>query len=259
MSLFSFRSNRSASIKISSLTIHHEYEGHAIPIKVFLERRNNFRVAFGQTSVLLRIPANSSQAAIDKNISWAKQWINKQLLKNPALAKRFEINTYRDGDVFTINTQEFVIHIKRDGRKTVKIKREGSQLIIILPLNNNAELVNKSVKSALSRFFAKLYIDEVRERIYDLNARYFNERINSIKIKYNKSNWGSCSAKGNLNISSRLLFAPKEVQDYVFIHELTHLKELNHSQRFWNIVARIDPNYKRKEKWLKANSHLLDF
>jgi predicted metal-dependent hydrolase len=72
--------------------------------------------------------------------------------------------------------------------------------------------------------------------------------------KNNVSNWGSCSTKGNVNISTRLLFAPEMVIDYVFIHELAHLVHHDHSDRFWKLVEEKMPDYMQAEKWLKKHS-----
>ncbi|HRI62460.1 MAG TPA: M48 family metallopeptidase, partial [Saprospiraceae bacterium] len=83
--------------------------------------------------------------------------------------------------------------------------------------------------------------------------------IKSVNLKYNHSNWGSCSAHNNVNLSTRLLFAPQDVQDYVILHELAHLVELNHSDRFWSLVQGYMPDYREKEKWLKLNRSKCDF
>ena len=74
-----------------------------------------------------------------------------------------------------------------------------------------------------------------------------------ITIRSQRTRWGSCSAKGNLNFNCLLMLCPEEVRDYVVIHELCHRKELNHSPRFWAEVARICPDYARHRKWLKEN------
>ncbi len=78
-----------------------------------------------------------------------------------------------------------------------------------------------------------------------------------ITIRHQKTRWGSCSAKGNLNFNCLLMLAPEEVRDYVVVHELCHRKEMNHSRAFWNEVAKVIPDYKQKEKWLKENGALL--
>ncbi|WP_187648529.1 M48 metallopeptidase family protein [Nitrosophilus labii] len=71
---------------------------------------------------------------------------------------------------------------------------------------------------------------------------------------YTPRRWGSCSSKKNLNFSYRLIMAPKDVIDYVIIHELSHLTYMNHSKYFWTLVSKRCPNYIEYEKWLKDNS-----
>lgn len=74
-----------------------------------------------------------------------------------------------------------------------------------------------------------------------------------ITIRNQKTRWGSCSGKGNLNFNCLLMLTPEPVQDYVVIHELCHRKEMNHSQKFWAEVAKVMPDYKEKRKWLKEH------
>ena len=72
-----------------------------------------------------------------------------------------------------------------------------------------------------------------------------------ITIRNQKSKWGSCSAKGNLNFNCLLMLCPPEVLDYVVVHELCHRKEMNHSPKFWAEVEKYAPDYKTQRKWLK--------
>ena len=74
-----------------------------------------------------------------------------------------------------------------------------------------------------------------------------------ITIRRQKTRWGSCSVKGNLNFNCLLMLCPEEVRDYVVIHELCHRLEMNHSSRFWAEVAKHCPDYARQRKWLKEN------
>ena len=73
-----------------------------------------------------------------------------------------------------------------------------------------------------------------------------------ITIRNQKTRWGSCSSKGNLNFNCLLMLAPKEVMDYVVVHELCHRKEMNHSKAFWSEVEKVLPNYKESVRWLKG-------
>ena len=88
-------------------------------------------------------------------------------------------------------------------------------------------------------------------------AEYFAEKIpvtyGRITIRNQKTRWGSCSGKGNLNFNCLLMLAPPEVLDYVVVHELCHRKEMNHSERFWREVENILPDYRERKKWLKEN------
>lgn len=76
---------------------------------------------------------------------------------------------------------------------------------------------------------------------------------NRIAIKDQRTLWGSCSRKGNLNFNWRLAAAPVEALDYIVIHELCHLREMNHSKRFWAHVAGICPDYRARRRWLREN------
>lgn len=78
-----------------------------------------------------------------------------------------------------------------------------------------------------------------------------------ISIRHQKTRWGSCSAKGNLNFNCLLMLAPEEVRDYVVVHELTHRREMNHSPKFWAAVEAVLPDYREQERWLKKNGPLL--
>ena len=75
--------------------------------------------------------------------------------------------------------------------------------------------------------------------------------VNRVTIRCQRTRWGSCSAKGNLNLNCLLMICPEEVRDYVVVHELCHRREMNHSPRFWAEVERVMPDYRRHRRWLK--------
>jgi len=90
----------------------------------------------------------------------------------------------------------------------------------------------------------------ISERINYYNQIYEFD-YNRISIRNQRTRWGSCSSKKNLNFNYRILFLPKRIADYIIIHELFHLKEMNHSRRFWNLVAEAVPDYLEIRKELK--------
>lgn len=90
----------------------------------------------------------------------------------------------------------------------------------------------------------------VHARIQHFNA-YYNLPLRKIFIKNHKSRWGSCSKKGNLNFNYKIVFLPPDIADYIIAHELCHLAEFNHSERFWALVARTIPAHKQHRKKLR--------
>ena len=109
----------------------------------------------------------------------------------------------------------------------------------------------------------KLSMEDIRrladEALADIPARtrrfapLVGVSYNKITIRNQKSKWGSCSSKGNLNFNCLLMLAPDYARDYVVVHELCHRLEMNHSPRFWAEVERVLPDYRRGKTWLKEN------
>jgi len=99
------------------------------------------------------------------------------------------------------------------------------------------------------------------EEIFDERLKYYcgiiGVKYHRFCIKAQKTRWGSCSSKGNLNFNWRLVMAPDWVLDYVVVHELVHLVHMNHSKEFWDAVAVYIPEYKKAVAWLKENGGTL--
>ena len=91
-----------------------------------------------------------------------------------------------------------------------------------------------------------------RERA-DYFASSMGLSFNRIAIREQRTRWGSCSSKKNLNFNWKLLLAPPQVLDYVVVHELCHLKQMNHSKAFWTEVEAVLPDYKERKRWLREN------
>jgi predicted metal-dependent hydrolase len=91
----------------------------------------------------------------------------------------------------------------------------------------------------------------VKERIGHFNQIY-GFVVKRISVRDQRSRWGSCSKKGNLNFNYRIVLLPPKVADYIIVHELCHLGEFNHSKRFWGLVAKAVPDYKQLKKELRG-------
>lgn len=97
---------------------------------------------------------------------------------------------------------------------------------------------------------------ELPTRVGELAAQH-GLRVSRVSVRNQRSRWGSCSAKGVISLNWRLIQTPEFVRDYIIVHELMHLREMNHSNRFWKLVYEAFPQTPAAEQWLKVNSALL--
>ncbi len=108
--------------------------------------------------------------------------------------------------------------------------------------------------SAKEKLEYQKYKDQARalviKKIEKYN-RFYNFKYNRLTIRNQVSRWGSCSQLGNLNFNYKIIFLPEKLADYIIVHELCHLKEFNHSPRFWALVAQTFPDYLQLRKDLK--------
>lgn len=240
-----------------------DIDGHMLPVRYYQELgRRSIRMTFGKDAILFRVPLESmiSEKTEKEYWDWFMENAIKHIRKDPSIINMYISKSYQDGQEYPIEGKTYILHIKEQKRKTLEASVSGSNIAITIPSGMSDEVRNKSIKSILSRIISRDRKDEVIRRIQELNFLHFKiPDINKVALKYTTSNWGSCSTNGNINLSSRLLFAPQDVLDYVIIHELAHFFERNHSARFWKVVRDAMPDYKMQEKWLKENGHLCDF
>lgn len=166
------------------------------------------------------------------------------------------------------NRRTISIQINQDLSIVVRAPRRVSQREIDNFVKEKEPWINKHLKQIRERneineitpidYLSEKEIKELGDKALEFipeRVRYFAGIIGvsygRITIRNQKTRWGSCSSKGNLNFNCLLMLTPPEVIDYVIVHELCHRKEMNHSRAFWNEVGRVLPNYKECEKFLK--------
>lgn len=232
---------------------------HDIPIKVIPEWRGSTRVSLGKDHVILRVPKSLWSDNVQSHLAWAAQWLHQIQYKKPnALLRYVAHKTYQNGNDLNIGGENFILQIEEAPGDTAKIRREQNILRLFIPVHPDLDR-QKVIKKLLVKFACAYFLPTLKKRVNELNTEHFQQSFQGIKLKYNTSNWGSCSHGRNLNFSVRLFLAPPQVLDYVIVHELAHLLEMNHSSRFWNLVAKAQPEYKKWERLLKVNSHEYDF
>lgn len=160
------------------------------------------------------------------------------------------------------------IQVKADGRVIVRVPRRMSESDVMRFVNDRSDWIERSLRklqkareeaednSPLTAEDIDKLADEALDDIPKRVERYapiVGVDYGRITVRNQKTRWGSCSGKGNLNFNCLLMLTPEKVRDYVVVHELCHLKEMNHSQSFWAEVERILPDYKESRLWLKRH------
>lgn len=162
----------------------------------------------------------------------------------------------------------FSMQVSRDGIVIVRAPLRASDAEIHVFVNKNYEWLQKHLQEAarekLRAAEEGLLTNEDLHKLADEALRVLPERVRyyaqimgvqygRITVRNQKTRWGSCSSKGNLNFNCLLMLTPPEVQDYVVVHELAHRIEMNHSPAFWAEVEKILPDYRKQKKWLRDN------
>lgn len=206
------------------------------------------------------MPHGFGKEGVVEELAKCKNWAKVEFDKDPDLLNRFRTIIYENEEFIQIYGQEFQILIFEEDRETVSGKIvDGKYVTFKVPKDFDKIAIHDAIAGLLSRIFSKYFHKAIWERVKYYNDTYFQETIKALRLKNNQSNWGSCSSERNINLSSRLLFAPREVLDYVIVHELAHLKEMNHSPKYWRIVKKVMPGYMAQERWLKKYGHTLRF
>ena len=185
---------------------------------------------------------------------------------------------------FRVESISVPVQLIRSGRKTIGVKVDQKGVVtaqapylakeadILAFLSQHADRIEQYVQR--SRIAAEQAEDAGRFSAAELEhmaqqavqvipqrvayyARLLGVTYGRITIRNQKSRWGSCSSKGNLNFNCLLALVPPAVLDYVVVHELCHRLEMNHSPRFWQEVGRVMPDYEEHKKWLRENGAAL--
>ena len=198
-------------------------------------------------TVEVRAPMKMPKRDIDRFVASKEKWLTERLAQSQSYADQREAFTLNYGDTVAFRGTEYLLTAKIGTRAGFDGER------FYLP----PYLTPEQVKSTVVQIYRRLAKLHLTERVPHF-AGLMDVSPTIIKINGAKTRWGSCSAKKSLNFSWRLVMADDAVIDYVVVHELAHITEMNHSARFWAVVAGILPDYKARQKRLKDLQRRLD-
>ncbi len=197
------------------------------------------------TGLIVIVPRSYDIRRLPGLLKSKERWISKNLTRfhtqPPPIPKKLKI-----GDTIPYLGLGLEL-VQLEDHQVDSIILEENRLAISPDLFHNGLL-----EPALEQWYRAEAARVITERVDRLSSRMGID-YRRIGIRGQKTRWGSCSRKKNLSFNWKLIMAPEPVVEYVVIHELLHLKEMNHSKRFWELVARYCPGWREHKKWLKQH------
>jgi predicted metal-dependent hydrolase len=190
--------------------------------------------------VEVRAPLKVPKRDIDKFVASKEKWITDKLAQSNEQAAQRENFSLDYGDFVTYRGKEYPITAKTGNRLGFDDER------FYMP----SDLSPEQIKAACVQIYRLLAKRDLTNKVLDF-AKQMGVMPTAVKINGAKTRWGSCSSRKSLNFSWRLIMADDDVVDYVVVHELSHLTEMNHSQKFWAIVENTLPDYRERKAKLK--------
>lgn len=206
--------------------------GQSVPVQVKRRKVTRYlKLTLGfQNQIIASAPWHSSDRSILKFVEKQRDWIEARLVEAPkvcTLLEWFEAHPFisASGEMMEVRVSS-----KTSGNSDYCFEQGGAVLVFRLRVSSEAEL------RKIVRMFAK---DALICRVF-YHARRLGLEFGALSVRDQVSRWGSCSARRGISLNWRLVLLPSELQDYVILHELAHLTEMNHSAEFWKLLDKYD-------------------
>lgn len=195
--------------------------------------------------LIVRAPRIVPRLIIDQLLRQKQDWILKKKADILERIKKNPPRSFQQGETFWYLGKDIPLVIEYDSNACLRLENDcfclsGKEL------SEPEQAFEKWYRRAAQQYFC--------ERV-EYFATKHDFQYSKIRLSSAKKRWGSCSSSGTISLSWRLIMAPPEVIDYVIVHELAHLRHLDHSKNFWKLVESILPEYKVARQWLKKEGH----
>ena len=213
------------------------------PINIkYTKRKNSIAMKVVDGQIIILATTNSAYYLIERFLLQKKDWITAKINQNKIkLADNEFFLLGRKQNINYIQSDKNYFDLTSDNNLTLYYKQKLNQLEINFLFAN------------WQQNFASQYILQRAKELVSFTSL----KPNKILLKNTYSQWGSCSRNKNISLAINLIFTKKTVIDYVIIHELCHLEEMNHSKKFWQLVEKFCSNYRLECKWLKEHNFLI--
>jgi hypothetical protein len=220
----------------------------AVPAEIVFERSGrarNYRLTLRRDgTAVATIPARGSEREARRFVELHRDWLER--------ARERHRRRPRGAEVWTVGTRV----LWRGELTEIRVAAAWRPAVCLAADVFRISRLEGDLRPALEAQLARRARIELPGRTWELAAMTRVE-VKHVTVRNQRSRWGSCSATGTISLNWRLVQTPEFVRDYIIYHELMHLREMNHSSRFWARVAEVCPQWKEAERWIKRNASLV--
>lgn len=226
-----------------------------IEFEVTRSQRKTMAITISPAGIVrVAAPNRISNKEIIDWVNSKSKWIVNKLDEINNLRAAPTSREYIQGELLPYLGLDYPLHIETHNKRTKPTADLYCGRLVVTSPDTDTEII----RGAIEAWYRCMAGAHIQSRI-DFFRPQLDVSPQRVTIKNQKTRWGSCSSKGNLNFNWRAIITPPKVIDYIVVHELCHLVHLNHSQDFWKLVAATLPDYKAGKDWLRKNGPRLTF
>lgn len=220
-----------------------KYNSKIIEYEIVRSKIKNLYIHVRNNKVIVKAPIKMKQSEIEDIVDRKKKWIYEKINQNV-------VENYKDGNTVKILGKDFLLQVQflKDIKPILELNE--SDVVISLPLERKNRNNTQIIKDLINNLYMKIAEKEVAMAMMVV-TRIVGIKPNKYRIKRLKTAWGTCTQNKNITINSELMKYDRQVIQYVVLHEICHLKYMNHSKEFWNMVEKYMKDYKEVRSRLK--------
>ena len=219
----------------------------ALPVEVVrTKRKKTASIEIKDGLIRVLVPNSLTDKRVNTLLEERASWINKKI-RLQAEMPSYKAKEYVNGETFTYLGRNYRLKLVNTDTTTTRLKNGYLEV----PAQGE-----KAIQASLTDWYTSHALAKLEEKT-GRYAKTLNVEPSSVTVKDYKSRWGSCSTSGDITYNWRIIMAPHRIVDYVVIHELCHLVEHNHSDKYWKQVESLVLDYRERRAWLKTNANTL--
>jgi predicted metal-dependent hydrolase len=204
----------------------------------------------------VKAPKGMTKEDVIKNLHKKEKWIITNLDKMSDILKNETKKEFVSGEKFLLRGRRYVLKVSKSKKQLPSLEFKKSKFLAKVPSQVNEEQYGLLLRPLFVKFY-KLRAEKIINERLKKYLKYFKIEPKGIAIAEIENRWGSCSKNNKLRYNWRVALAKTSIIDYVMVHELCHMVEKNHSDKYWKEVKRILPDYKKRKEWLRTNNEML--